>query len=71
MSSLTLSTDFALLSKFWDVEEVFPIENRTQFRNAFIAALSGLSGEESWNAALKTAKANVLQNLIAKGVSQG
>ncbi len=59
-------THFPRLKEFWDVEESFPIQNREQFRNSFIGALSVLSDELLWQAALKTAREEVLRNIRAK-----
>ncbi len=59
-------THFPRLKEFWDVEESFPIQNRQQFRNSFIGALSMLSDELVWQAALKTAREEVLKTIRAK-----
>lgn len=59
-------TDHALLKKFWDIEEVFDVEHRRQFHNAFIGAMSNLSDEVVWVSALKTARDLVLKNIKAK-----
>src|SRR6266571_8165312 len=67
MTNLVTQTRFLSLQKYWRAEADFSIpECRQQFHNAFIAALSGLSDELVWEAALKAARETVLKNLNAK-----
>lgn len=58
--------NYPLLKKYWSTEELFPFENRSQFHNAFVGALSALVDANIWDTALETAKASVVQNLKVK-----
>ncbi len=67
MTNLVTNTKFSLLKDFWDAKENFSIpENRVQFENAFISALSSLSDPTIWKAALETARDTVLKNMREK-----
>lgn len=69
MPASLMETDHELLKDFWSAEEAFRGEHRHQFQNAFIGALSCLSDELVWKAALQTARNVVLRNVKAKGQS--